>query len=120
VFINFTVTSDLETRNLITLHAGSQLKVKHVTLDEVDPDAVASTTEDPEEEVEEREAPTVVSVDREPQGQLLLIKLSKDLVPGYFYRLGAEFSGHINNKTSEGLFKGITIKISVRTGFKKS
>jgi hypothetical protein len=99
------------------LHAGSQLKVKHVTLDEVDPNAFVrpvsiGTTVGPDgeaeeaEEVEEREAPTVVSVDKEPQGQLLLVKLSKDLVPGFSYRLGAEFSGHINNKSSEGLFKG--------------
>jgi len=113
---------------MITLHAGSQLKVKHVTLDEVDPNAFVrpvsvgiGTTIGPDgeaeeaEEVEEREAPTVVSVDKEPQGQLLLIKLSKDLVPGFSYRLGAEFSGYINNKSSEGLFRGFFVECKIST-----
>ncbi|XP_059490234.1 aminopeptidase N [Neocloeon triangulifer] len=115
VFINITVTSDLEQRDLITLHAGSKLKLKHVTLDEVYPAGpLAPTTPAPVLDAEEttdlpeevEEPPTVVSVDREPQGQLLLIKLSKELIPGYSYRLGAEFSGHINNKSSDGIFKG--------------
>jgi hypothetical protein len=83
------------------------LKVKHVTLDEVDPDATFAMNAD-DVEVEEREAPAVVSVNKNTQG-LLQIKLSKDLVPGFFYRLGAEFSGQMNNKTSDGLFKGICL-----------
>ncbi|CAB3360825.1 Hypothetical predicted protein [Cloeon dipterum] len=116
IFINITVTSDLEKRDLITLHAGAKLKVKHVTLDEVyaGPTFTVTTTTAPVVEGENTtemaeeidEPPKVISVDREPQGQLLLIRLSKELIPGYSYRLGAEFSGHMNNKSSDGLFKG--------------
>ncbi|KAF4520039.1 hypothetical protein B566_EDAN008327, partial [Ephemera danica] len=91
VFANISV---IEARDVITLHASAELRVKHVTVDE----AFSPLGDVPP-------APAVVRVERDTEHSLLFVRLSDNLLPGSFYRFGAEFSGHVNTKTTEGLFK---------------